>query len=58
MMNFVKRLVREEEGQGMVEYGLILGLIVVGAIVAMGPLGTKITALFNKVNTAVTTPAS
>lgn len=43
-------LVEEESGQGMVEYGLILALISVAAIVTMTTLGTNINAMFNKVS--------
>ncbi|MGO4886407.1 Flp family type IVb pilin [Anaerobacillus sp. MEB173] len=49
MMNAVKRFVKEEEGQGMTEYGLILGVIAVGAIAAFVAFGdalkTKVEAL-------------
>ena len=38
--------VSNEEGQGMVEYGLILALIAVVVAVALGPLGEAIKALF------------
>lgn len=44
MMNFFK----DESGQGMVEYGLILALVAVAAIVALKALGPKISALFTK----------
>lgn len=33
---------RNQKGQGMVEYGLILSLISVAAVLVMGPLGTAI----------------
>lgn len=42
MMNWLKN----EEGQGMVEYGLILGLIAIVVIVALVALGPKIRDLF------------
>ena len=45
-MNMIKKLVKEEEGQALTEYGLILGLIAVGVIVAATALGTKISDLF------------
>lgn len=48
-MNLFKRLVMEEEGQGMAEYGLILALIAVAAIATLGPLGNKIAAKFTEV---------
>jgi pilus assembly protein Flp/PilA len=33
MLNLVKRLMVEEEGQGMTEYALVLGVIAIGCIV-------------------------
>ena len=41
---------RDEEGQGMVEYGLIVGLIAVVVIVALVALGPKIRDMFQEVN--------
>lgn len=46
-------LLNEESGQGMVEYGLILALIAVAAIVVLGALGGKIKATFENANTAL-----
>jgi len=43
----LKRLVREEEGQGLVEYGLILGLVAIVAITALSLMGTSIKDIFN-----------
>jgi pilus assembly protein Flp/PilA len=39
-INYVSSKVREEEGQGMVEYALLVGLIavvVIGVLVLLGP---------------------
>jgi len=41
-MNLIQRFVREEEGQGLVEYALIIGLIAVLAIVALTFAGGKV----------------
>jgi len=41
-MELIKRFVREEEGQGLVEYALILGLIAIVAIAALTTAGTNI----------------
>ena len=41
---------KDENGQGMVEYALILGLIAVVAIVVLLALGPKIRDLFDKAN--------
>jgi pilus assembly protein Flp/PilA len=46
MMNKLRALFTEEEGQGMTEYGLILGSIAVLVIVVVGLLGTEIKAFF------------
>ncbi|MBP1948069.1 Flp family type IVb pilin [Virgibacillus litoralis] len=46
MLDKLKGLFIEEEGQGMVEYGLILGLIAVVVITLLTTLGTEIEALF------------
>lgn len=39
---------RDEEGQAMVEYGLIIALIAIVVIVALIALGDNIKELFNK----------
>ena len=43
-------LYRDEEGQGMAEYGLILALIAIVVIVALTALGTKLSSVFAKIN--------
>jgi pilus assembly protein Flp/PilA len=45
-----ERQERFERGQGMVEYGLILALIAVVAIVAVSLLGGKINNTFSNIN--------
>ncbi|MFC4557613.1 Flp family type IVb pilin [Virgibacillus kekensis] len=47
LLEKLKGLFVEEEGQGMVEYGLILGLVAVVVIVALTTMGTDIKALFD-----------
>jgi pilus assembly protein Flp/PilA len=46
MVNKLKQLVMEEEGQGMTEYGLIIGLIALAAIVGLGLFGTELNDMF------------
>jgi pilus assembly protein Flp/PilA len=43
--------VRDEEGQAMVEYGLILALVSVAAVGALALIGTDIGTVFEKVTT-------
>ncbi len=52
-MREIKKILLCEEGQGMVEYGLILGLVAVAAITALVALGPKILAMFNKASDAL-----
>lgn len=42
-----------DEGQAMVEYALILGLVSVVAITVLGLIGTDVTSIFTKVDTAL-----
>lgn len=49
-MEIMKRLVREEEGQGMVEYALIISLISIAAIAILKTLGGSIAGKFSSVN--------
>ena len=51
MIQMVKTMLRNEKGQGMVEYGLILALISVAAIALMTTMGTKIGAVFTDITT-------
>lgn len=54
MLKKMKALVREEEGQGMTEYGLVLGIIAVAVVGALALLRTQIIQMFNNVVQAVT----
>jgi pilus assembly protein Flp/PilA len=42
MMKLLTRFVREEDGQDLVEYALLLALVALAAITAMGLLGAAI----------------
>ena len=48
-MELIKRLWKEEEGQGLVEYGLILALIAIAVIVVLGLIGDGLFAIFTRV---------
>ncbi|MEH7094849.1 Flp family type IVb pilin [Neobacillus vireti] len=54
MMNKFKALVVEEQGQGMTEYGLILGLVALAAVVALTTMGGKIKDLFTNAGDKLT----
>ena len=40
---------KDEEGQTLIEYGLIVALISIVAIAALGLIGTNVTGVFNSV---------
>ena len=54
----LRKWFKDEEGQGMVEYGLIIGLIAVVVIVALVALGPKIRDMFNEVNNEIDAAAA
>jgi len=47
MKNLLKRLWKEEEGQDLVEYGLLIVLVALGAIAGMKTLATAINSTFS-----------
>ena len=47
---------KNEEGTETLEWGLVCGLIVVGAIAAIGFIGPKVTAMWNNVNNKIPSP--
>lgn len=47
-------LAKDEEGQGMAEYGLILVLVSIAAIVALGALGDQLGVIFDEITAALT----
>lgn len=49
MKNFVVRLVREDEGQDLIEYALLAAFIALAATAVMILLGKEIAALFQRV---------
>jgi pilus assembly protein Flp/PilA len=57
MQNKIKGLLTEEQGQGMTEYGLVLGVIAVGVVGILFALKGNILTLFNRVNNDVANAA-
>ncbi|TFE28637.1 Flp family type IVb pilin [Cohnella luojiensis] len=53
MMNKFKSLLKDEQGQGMTEYGLVLGLIAVAVVGALVLLRGHIIALFDNAEKTV-----
>jgi len=47
------RFVRDERGTETLEWGLVCGLIVVGAIVAISAIGPKVKTMWDNTNSAI-----
>jgi pilus assembly protein Flp/PilA len=47
--SYTERLRRDEDGQGLVEYALIIALVSVALILVLQALGTSITGVFNAI---------
>jgi len=54
-MNIIKRLWQEEEGQDLVEYGLLVVLISLFAVTAMSSLAKGISDAFSNATVQLTT---
>jgi len=54
VVRFLHRVMREESGQDMVEYALLLGLISIVAVAAVIAAGQSVTALWDAVTAALT----
>ena len=50
---FLAALRRDEEGQGLAEYALILALIAIVAIIALIFLGTQVSTIISKVGSSI-----
>jgi pilus assembly protein Flp/PilA len=53
-IKLLMKLMREEDGQDLIEYAIVAGLIGVGAIVSLSSLDTKIKTAFNSVGNQLT----
>ncbi len=53
LMEKAKDVLKNEEGQALVEYALILALIAIVAIVALSTLGTNVSSRLNTVATCI-----
>jgi Flp pilus assembly pilin Flp len=49
----VRRFIRDERGTETLEWGLVCGLIIIGAIAAIVLIGPKVTDMWNDVNNEI-----
>lgn len=50
MRKLLGRLIREDEGQDLIEYGLLAGIITAGAIASIILIGPKVSVYFSTLN--------
>lgn len=49
LFNLLSQMMKSKKGQGMVEYGLIIGLIAIVVIVALTALGGGLNGIFERI---------
>ena len=58
LVNFVKSFARNDEGQDLLEYALLVALIALVAVAAITLTGTNVNAIFVRIAAALTPPAA
>lgn len=51
----IREFIRDEDGQDIVEYSLLMVLIGAAAVFLLTSMGQSISAIFNKINSRLTT---
>lgn len=55
-IQYVRALVRNEQGQDLVEYAMLVALIALGAAAAVGFAGDQVEIIFNEIVEALPLP--
>jgi pilus assembly protein Flp/PilA len=58
MRELARKFWEDESGQGLAEYALLLGLIVIGVVVLIQGMGISIQKIFTKANADLGTAAA
>lgn len=56
--SMIREFIKDEQGQDIVEYSLLLVLIGAAAIFVLTTMGQSISSIFNKINTKLTTASN
>ena len=54
MIEIIKKLIRDEDGQDLVEYALLLVFLALAAITVLPTLGSSVNKVFSQSNSALT----
>ena len=58
LVNIVRTFVRNQDGQDLVEYALLVALIALGSVVAVTAAGGQINNVFNAIVKAIPVPTT
>ena len=58
MITRIRSFVREESGQDLIEYALLAGLISVGVVLVLGPLGVSVSSSYQRIDAALSAPGA
>jgi pilus assembly protein Flp/PilA len=53
IINRIRKIVREESGQDLIEYAMLVALIALGCVIAVTAAGNKVTDVFNAIVAAI-----
>jgi Flp pilus assembly pilin Flp len=53
MKGRLRRALEAEDGQDLIEYSLLIGVITVASLIAIAAIGGKVTLYFTNLNTAM-----
>jgi Flp pilus assembly pilin Flp len=56
MKRLVVHLATRDEGQDLIEYGLLIGIITLASVLAMTSIGVKVKGYFTTLNAAMPVP--
>ena len=56
MKSLLVRFISEDQGQDLIEYGLLVGIITTGAVTAITAIGPKVAGYFTNLNGLLPTP--
>jgi len=57
IINRIRRIVREESGQDLIEYAMLVALIALGCVIAVTAAGGKVAEIFQGVAASINIPA-